>query len=192
MPTSATGIWAVARVRSRSRRAGLTLLELMVTMALIAVMSTMVAPSLNSLLASSRLKAATRAVLVQTRYARDIAVRKQTYARLVIDDVARTSEVLVLIPAEAGGQGHWESATETIGRLRPLPDSVEFDRLITSDRDGEPQVTFSPDGRGQEFYVALVDKDQRKLALRVDGVTGITEILSAEAAAERELQGHEA
>jgi Tfp pilus assembly protein FimT len=162
----------------------------MVTLALIALLTTLAVPSFVSLLSNSRLKAATRAVLSQVRYARDLAVRKQTYVRLVIDDVAGTSDVVALVPAgDDQQQSTWESVTEDLGRLRELPEGVAFDRLISSDPDGQPQVTFSPDGRGQEFYVSLADSDDRRLAVRVDGVTGLAEILAADDAAEREYLG---
>jgi len=188
MPTSATGTSDGARNRT-SRRRGLTLIELMVTLALIALLTTLAVPSFVSMLANSKLKAATRAVLSQTRYARDLAVRKQTYARLVIDDVAGTSDVMVLTPAEEGEQATWETVTEDLGRERALPDGVAFDRLISSDPDGEPQVTFAPDGRGEEFYVSLTGGDDRRLAVRVDGVTGLAEILAADEAEQREYLG---
>lgn len=189
MPISATGTSGGVRTRPNSRVRGLTLIELLVTLALIALLTTMAVPSFVSMLANSRLKAATRGLLSQTRYARDLAVRKQTYARLVVDDIAGTSDVLVLVPAEDGGQANWETVEDDLGRARTLPEGVAFDRLISSDADGEPQVTFQPDGRGQEFYVSLTDGDDRKLAVRVDGVTGLAEILDAEEAASREEQG---
>ncbi len=190
MPISATGTSDAGRIRLKaSSRRGLTLIELLVTMAMVALLTTLAVPSFVSMLANSRLKAATRAVLSQTRYARDLAVRKQTFARLVIDDVAGTSDVVVLVPADNDGQATWESVTDNLGRLRELPEGVAFDRLISSDLDGEPQVTFSPDGRGQEFYVSLTDGEDRQLAVRVDGVTGLAEIMAADEASEREYLG---
>ena len=166
------------------------MIELMVTLALMVLLTTLAVPSFVSLLSNSRLKAATRALLSQVRYARDLAVRKQTYVRVVVDDVAGTSDVVALVPSEDDAQqADWESVTDDLGRLRTLPDGVAFDRLISSDPEGQPQVTFSPDGRGQEFYVSLNDADDRRLAVRVDGVTGLAEILAADEASERDYLG---
>jgi type II secretory pathway pseudopilin PulG len=170
-------------------------------MALIAVMAGLVVPSMTGFGDSARLQGAARALLSQCRYARDLAVRRNSYARVMLDTEAETHHVAVLLqpdaraippaagdspPVEesavpltaAGDQAEWSDETGNLGSERQLPEGIAFDRLITRDPSGEPVVTFGPDGQGEELFVVLKDGKGRRLAVHVQGTTGMTAVLS--------------
>ncbi|MCC7491964.1 MAG: prepilin-type N-terminal cleavage/methylation domain-containing protein [Fimbriimonadaceae bacterium] len=176
MPTSATSTTR----GGAPRNSGLTLVELLVVLAVIVVVSALVVPSLQASLATSRLRAAARGVLGQARWSRELAVQRGTWVRLRLDlqrDAASSLIEWWERQPEEGDPG-WREVTDPWGAARPLPPELRFDRLISEDPSGEPAVIFGPDGRAQEFFVALADRADRRLALHVSATTGLSEILS--------------
>ncbi len=168
-----------------ARARGLTLIELLVVMVVMVVITGVVVPSFVGILAHSRLNAAARGVLAQCRYARSEAVRRRTYTRVTVDSVAQLHGVVVLCEDQDTGEQEWRPLTDNLGAPRSLPEGVEFGRLIARDESGEVLVTYYPDGRGEDGYLTLADRHERKLALRLTGITGRAEVvdpLSDEAA----------
>ena len=78
---------ALPRVR---RAAGVTLLELLIVLMIIAFVTAIVVPTLGGGVSTADLKSATREVASGLRYARDQAIAKRTESLLVIDLDART------------------------------------------------------------------------------------------------------
>lgn len=152
-------------------------------------MAALVVPSFVSMLATSELRAGARDLRSQLLFARDLAVRQATHTRLVIDEIEGTSRVMVLAPTEVAEDDHdreWQEVVDQLGAERWLPEGISFARVIATDDSAEPQVTFSPDGRGQEFYVALSGPGDRRLAIHVDAVTGQPKVLDPDEAEEME------
>lgn len=199
MPTSPTGIWPACR-RAGSRR-GFTLAELLVVMSIIVIMSAVAAPSFINLLSTSRLRAGARGVLAQCRYARDLATRERTYARVMFDPEGGVSQVELLEKAEAaepgsrgavtpvggsrGGVGltgdeQWVAPGAALGAPRRLPDGIEFDRMASRDAEGATEITFAPDGRGVDFFLTLRDSRDQTLAVHVSATTGTVRIIAPE------------
>ncbi|MBI2300890.1 MAG: prepilin-type N-terminal cleavage/methylation domain-containing protein [Armatimonadetes bacterium] len=190
-PTFRSGTSRAARPRSAG---GLTLVELLVVLALIAMVSAALVPSFAGVLSDTRLRAGARSILAQCRYARDLAVQRATYARVVFDSGSQIHAVTWLQPEEgeqagapAGGQAarasgerKWLPASNPIGRPIGLPEGVEFDRLATKSESGEPAVTFAPDGSAEDWFVALRNDRGTRLAVKVTATTGAVEVLSPE------------
>lgn len=150
----------------------------MVVLGVMALASAIVLPSFAGALAESRLRAGARGLLAQCRYARDLAVRRGTYARVEIDPVNGSHAVSVLDTDPQTGERKWVSDTHPLGQPHRLPERVSFDRLIAASETGDEAVTFSPDGRGEDWLVSIRDERDRRLAVRVAAVTGTAEVLS--------------
>lgn len=142
------------------------------------IVSGLAAPTFFSLLAHSRLRGAARTVLAQCQVARDLAIRRNTHTRVTFDTVEGTTEVLELVPEAEGGGRAWQLSRDPLAAPRRLPEGCVFDRMITAEESGEPQVTFSCDGRGEELFVSIRDGGDRRLAIHVSGTSGAAEILS--------------
>ena len=179
MPTSTVGNWDAGR-RLHGKRRGLTLIELLAVMAIIVVTVGLVVPSFISVLAGRRLRSGARDLLAQCRYARDLAVRKRSYARVTLDQANKVHGVSLLVTDATTKQKDWQLVSDSLGGPHALPTGVTIDRVISSDPSGEAVVSFFPDGRGQDFYVALKDADNRRLGVHVAGTTGTCEVLSPE------------
>lgn len=136
MPTSATSK-APGQSARRDRRppgatlaAGLSLLEMLLVMALIAIASLLAAAALNGGLKGLQLRSATKEVASQLRYTRTQAIATGQPQRFVIDPQART----------------WQAPN---GRDGEIPSAVGV--VFTGAREiqparGEGAILFFPDG----------------------------------------------
>lgn len=155
-------------------------------MVIIVVISGVLVPSFAGVYGASRLRAATRSVFAQCRYARDLAIRRQTYARMVFDSVEGTHHVVVLEPAEESApdqtevEREWQATGSTLGAEHRLPDGIVFDRMISGDEAAGEEITFQPDGRADDWWLSLRDQHERRLAVHVTGTTGIVEVVGPE------------
>jgi type II secretion system protein H len=73
------------RKRTRRARAGFTLVELLLVVAVIGILAIAVAPSVSTVLAGGRLRTAARELAGAGRYARTMALLNQTPVDLVVD-----------------------------------------------------------------------------------------------------------
>lgn len=186
--------------RPNATSAGFTMIELLVVMALMVILAAAAAPSFWNLAATSRLRGAARGLASQCRYARDVAVNRGTYVRVALDVDNGASAVLVLEEREDqrldstayGGRlerdlaprdweaTEWVASGTNLGRPKRLPDGVFFERMLSKQPDGEPAVTFSPDGRAEDWFIVIADNRDQQLAVHVRGVTGRIQVLSPE------------
>ncbi len=157
-------------------------------MAVIVLVAGVAMPSFTGLIANSRLRAGVRGLLSHCRLARDLAITRGTYTRVVIDEVTGQYSLLVYVkpdtktkdPSVDSTRSGWQPTTDSLAGPRVLPEGISFHRVISSDTGGEPQVTFSPDGRAQDFLLSLRDPSSRRLGLKVVGTTGLSSIISPE------------
>lgn len=87
-------------VKAQAQRSGFTLVELMVTLAVIAVLATIAIPNLNSFLASSRLSAVVSDLTSSIAQARSEAIK-------------RGSTITLRALGGAGFEGGWEVFTDS-------------------------------------------------------------------------------
>ncbi len=143
------------------RAAGVTLLELLIVLTIIAFVTAVVVPTLGGGVSTADLKSATREVASGLRYARDQAIAKRVESLLVIDLDARTFSV----PPDA--------------RLHKLPEKLEL-KLFTAQRDLVSEkvgaIRFFPDGGSNGGRITLA-AGERKFDVDVDWLTGRVAIL---------------
>ena len=143
------------------RAAGVTLLELLIVLMIIAFVTAIVVPTLGGGVSTADLKSATREVASGLRYARDQAIAKRTESLLVIDLDARTFS----LPPDA--------------HLHKLPEKLDL-KLFTAQRDLVSEkvgaIRFFPDGGSNGGRITLA-AGERKFDVDVDWLTGRVAIL---------------
>jgi len=138
------------------RPTGMTLLELLIVLSIMAVVAAMVIPMFGSGVSSTALKSAARQVAAGLRLARSEAVATRHDTRLVLDLEHRTFQV------------------EPDARIHALPRELEM-KLYTaqsdlvSDRVGA--IRFFPDGGSNGGRITLAS-GERKYDVDIDWLTG--------------------
>jgi len=141
---------------------GVTLIELMVTIAIGGILLTAGAPKLADYIANSRLRAAGEAVLSQTLYAQQEAIKRNGVVRLLVSGSSLQVSDQSTTPA-------------TPLRTQQLPDGIAADAVVT--------LNFGSFGRpatfGNSYVVGLsapgitCSKDYRCPSVRVDVGGGV-------------------
>lgn len=106
----------------------MTLVEIMIAVAILAILSTMAAPAFQGMIASSQIRSATNDILATLAHARSEAIRRSA---------------TVTVSANGGDWSTgWTSVTggTTLSTGRAMPDSVVIDNAITS-------ISFTPNGQ---------------------------------------------
>ena len=149
------------RVPGTRSAAGVTLLELLIVLMIMAFVTAIVVPTLGGGVSTAELKSATREVASGLRFARGQAIAQRTESLLVIDLAARTFNV----PPDA--------------RLHKLPETLDL-KLFTAQRDLVNEkigaIRFYPDGGSNGGRITLA-AGERKFDVDVDWLTGRVAIL---------------
>jgi general secretion pathway protein H len=148
------------------RQSGFTLLELMVVLAIAAVMMTVVPPLVSSALPGAQLKSASRQLAAGLRSARNRALVSRKETSLVLDLENHTFQVS--------------------GRKRsyPIPESLQIDlltvetELLGNQRAG---IRFFPEGGSTGGRITL-SNGKRAFGVDVDWLTGKVRIVQLEPA----------
>lgn len=146
-------------------------------MAILVIMAGAVMPSLGGVVRANRLSAGARAVLAQVRFARELAISHNTYARLEIDPDAGVSRVLELNTDDPDAEPTWEENRQAAGVARRLPDGLRFIRTVAATEEGARTLTFAPNGSATDWFLVIGDERDYRLALRVLGTLGTTRII---------------
>ncbi|HDK38102.1 MAG TPA: type II secretion system protein GspH [Thiolapillus brandeum] len=147
-----------------SRITGFTLLELLVVMALAAILMTLVPPMISSSLPGVQLKSAARELAAGLRYARSHALTSHETAALTLDVKKRNFQI-------SGRQKHYS-----------IPDSLHINLLTAeSETRGEyvGAIRFFPDGGSTGGRITL-SQGERAFGVDVDWLTGRVRILDLE------------
>ena len=152
----------IRRPRAAPRtRAGFTLLELLVVLAIMAIVAGMTIPMLGSGVSNAELKSAARQVAAGLRLARSDAVSTRQDTRVLLDLEHRTFQV------------------ERDPHVHALPRELEM-KLFTAQSDLVDErvgaIRFFPDGGSNGGRVTLA-AGERKFEVDVDWLTGRVAIL---------------
>jgi general secretion pathway protein H len=135
---------------------GVTLLELLIVLSIMAIVAAMVVPMLGPGVSSSEMKSAARQIAAALRAARGDAVVTRQETRLILDLEQRTFQV------------------ERDPRLHTLPKQLEM-KLFTAQRDLVDEkvgaIRFYPDGGSNGGRVTIA-AGERKYDIDVDWLTG--------------------
>jgi len=113
------------RARGMQRGSGFTLLELMVVMAIVAVLATLGAPNFRDLLLNQRLVAAAQAFNAALSLARTEAIRRSASVSVVPSAASNWSAGWTVVTLQDDPQ-----ALETLRRFEALPEGVGVDASL--------------------------------------------------------------
>lgn len=172
MPTLSTGKPLV------SRRA-FTLVEIIVVIVIIAVLSGMVALSLEGRSASAQLRATAGDLLRFAQYGRDYAVTRATSCRLVIDPQAQRFH-LERETEQDGQPAGYQVVTADAMRPRTLPRGVTFGFIRIEGAPDAPAagsvITFTALGDAEAAAIEITD-GKHSFTLRIAPGTGRAEVV---------------
>ena len=157
---------------SRTGSKGFTTIELMVVLAVMALMSGLVVVSMGPALREAKLRTGCRIVASALVYARSYAVTHRTITQVILDKPAGTVAVFCLATDE-----HGEAALQPVltqpGRRHKLPEGI---RIVDVHKPGveeeEDFVSFSELGQSEEAVVVVEGVNGRNQTVTVDAVTG--------------------
>jgi prepilin-type N-terminal cleavage/methylation domain-containing protein len=190
--TSATG-----RARASSSAAvcrGFTLLEVLLVVVILLITSALAVPSFIRSFRGAKLRSAARAVVMSHRYARAMAVLKQTEAAILYDSKMGEIEIVsVKSSAEsernkfldnrsglgpAAGAAATDSGAQSIVSeiRRRVPEGVKIERVESrvakQEKDGLYWVRYYSNGMCDDYDVKLVDENQKRAVVKVDPISG--------------------
>ena len=151
----------------RSRERGLTLLELLITMLVIAMVAAVTYPALSRGSKTLHLRAASRDVLRIFRYAREKAVTEQIGMRITVD---RQKQELIL--------------SDSLGddsRRYTLPRDVKIQRMALAGMEIPEDlliIRFLPNGSSDSAELLLQSESGSTLRIIADPITGGARIRS--------------
>jgi prepilin-type N-terminal cleavage/methylation domain-containing protein len=158
MPTLSVGI-------TRNRQRGVTLIEMLIVMALIALIAGMAAPSVSAGLDSLRLRSTSDAIVGFFNTALARADTRQQVVEIVISPQQGT---LVAISADGAFRKRLEIASPVkIMSIKPaLAASIE-------DQAGPRRFLVYPGGTVPKIAIEIANSDGRKRLISIDPVTGV-------------------
>ena len=162
MPTSTTG----------SSKRGFTSIELMVTLAIMALMSGLVVVSMAPALRDAKLRTGCRMVASALVYARSYAVTHRTNTRVVLDKPTGAVWVLAQATGERGETGLRTVLTQP-GRRHKLPQGVKISNVRKPGIEEEEDfVSFTELGKSEDAAVSIEAANGRTQTVVVDAITG--------------------
>ncbi len=190
------------RRTSSNNEEGFSLMEIMVVLAIIAVLSSISMPAMRGFAASRRLNTSARAIVDTLSFARDMAITEQT-THLVIFDVdnnrywlASSETFDAQNPSASVGQASNTAAASTtaaangqqvtisrtggvMGIPHPLNQGISIASIVTSHNgitqqiiSGVDYVYFSPTAASEDTIVYLTNANDKVVAISVEGATG--------------------
>lgn len=158
MPTSSVGT-------TNRNRGGVTLVEMMVVVAIIALIAGISFPAITSGIESMRLSQATRSVVQFLNSGLNRAERRQTVVEITI---SKADNAL------------WLRSTEGYEKKLEMPDGVRIVDVLPdlpgADADGTRTFVIFPGGTTPEFGVQLVNRRGAGRLVSVDPITGVPKI----------------
>jgi type II secretion system protein H len=150
---------AIGNLQGKAK--GITLLELLVVMTLIAILSALVYPSFGNALSNLRLNGESRRLISACRLAKWEAISKHQPFRVVVD--IQQNRIFVA-----------DVATKTLKELE-LPPGIRIDRAQKTSPDGVMDTTefyFFPNGTAEAGVIVLRDDREHKVKIGIDMLTG--------------------
>jgi prepilin-type N-terminal cleavage/methylation domain-containing protein len=146
------------------RDRGVTLLELLVVVALIALMAGIAFPAITSGIDSLRLNAATNAVV--------------NFLNSALDRAERRQQVVEITVSKSGLE--MRSTVKEFERKLALPDGVTITHVLPELEDEDPTTprTFVlyPGGTVPGFGIELINRRKAERIVRVDPITGVPRV----------------
>lgn len=176
------GVWGYGSVGGRqsvhtsphpnvhSRRSAFTLVELIVVMFVLVVMMAVAAPSFSRMHQSSSLRACARTMVATFRYARGLAVTRQTEVRLIFSDDSRSYQIMTRRPTET--EEMFVPERTEIGRQHKLPVGINAAMTKGASMEDEKLLAFHPNGSTDEAVLTLTNRSGQTMYVTLFPATG--------------------
>lgn len=174
-PTSKnSNLRPVGRVGARARQGGFTLLEMVVVIAIVAILFFALQPNLAGMLRGSEERTALRQLVGLFNYARVEAVGKGCLVRVVYDP----NDVVFRVERQSDPAVD-RAAFEPIrvqGRSKVgIPEWLDVSQMAVAGQEVHQQSTtiyFYPDGRTDGASLVLADDKGRQIVIEISATTG--------------------
>jgi len=193
-----------SRISNFRRRAGFTLLEILVVVVIAGMMAAIAMPGFTRAMKGAQLRSAARTLSMAHKYARNTAVLRQVPMALLVDTVSREIEVVAMAnrssaaqhsgfideradraEAAAGSAPSAEAAPPTINSefIRTLGDKVTIQSVASAGGDdvdsykGVYWVNYYPNGMCDGFRIELADEGGKSITVTAEGLSGSTELV---------------
>lgn len=140
---------------------GFTLIEILLVVVIILIATAVAVPTFRGTFQSTQMRDASRSAVRMARYARSMAILKQTVCTFGVEDHQFRFSC-------SGGSNTAEVIT------RRLPDDIRVDRFETeAEQTGTNRVVrFYPSGMNDGFELTLRDQKDRRTLITCDPVSG--------------------
>lgn len=156
---------------SRGSKGGFTLLELLLTLAILAIAAGLVGPALVRMVENQRLESASRQVSAALRQARDQAIRQQ---RILIVRFEKDQKRLSLLDSDGTARGQIQLPTGV--RLREVRHPGAHEETSQAFRQGPWTLLFTPSGTAEDAEIFLENERGRTMRIRADSFTGLARV----------------
>lgn len=156
------------------------MIELLVVLAVMAVISGTVAVSMGPALRDARLRTGCRTVMAALNYARSHAVTERADTR-VFFDAGRNGVLVEAITVDDQGEDVAMEVTTPAGRFHRLPDNT---RVLSVSKPGadeeETWISFTELGQAEDAVIEIGDAHGGTRTVVVEAITGRCEVLNTE------------
>ena len=182
-------------------RAGFTMIEILVVVVISLLIASIALPSFSRAIQAQRLHTSARTVVTAHKYARNMAVLRQTPMAVLFDRLNGEVEVVALASRESGaGRNMFLDARNEDAKVVSAPGEKEEDekdklklgiettdmRMLerdvkisdyssdgdTAERDGVYWVNYYPSGMSDGFVLKLQDERHRAAQITADSISG--------------------
>lgn len=153
----------------RASAAGFSLLELIVTLAIISVIAGMVAPMFGASIGSIQYRNARNDLIAVLQFTQELAVRDGREYRVYIDK--RENAYWVEALAEKDGPlKTFVPVTQSFGQRQVLPEYIDLTQIRARKDRGSKDVFVAcyPNGASDEAEITVVDKRSRGRSSRIE------------------------
>ena len=152
------------------KRRGITVVEMMITLAIVAVLAVMVVPNLGGWIQHYRVKGAVREIVSQMELAKIKALKHNREYRLYVNTLDGVFRL------ERGNLPNMSSQWDEDGGTFKLPNHVSFEKVTFPKaplgEDHERAVQFNPHGTAGSGRVVLTNARSEKYTITVTSATG--------------------
>lgn len=170
--SSITGRSSSRRIVRRRRAAGFTLLELILVLAILAVVVALAVPTLHGFAASRGTTQCADQIVALCRWARTQSVTRGLTYRLNLDAGSGTYWLTV-----EQDDGTVASPGEEFGRVFRAPDGTRIDWNAPKQKDGQ-YVQFQPTGRTDPAIVRVTGRDNQVIEVACFSATELFHVVT--------------
>jgi prepilin-type N-terminal cleavage/methylation domain-containing protein len=173
-------------MKTTPRRTGFTLLEVLVTMALLIILGALIAPSMRAMSGNSKSKAGADVVKARLSEARAAAIGQGRAYRVTLSPDGSQVQVSPEDPQQPTTSGNAATPVYVTEQMptgvKATPMATPEEPQPTADSDGWLRiVTYLPDGtcREEDAAVEVREGNTKAIVVRIRGLTGATSIDTA-------------